>query len=308
MDRAMQPLEQQAPVPPKAAGGGDIIDVSLQSFRADVMEESLRRLVLIDFWAPWCGPCKQLTPILEKVVAASRGKVRLAKMNIDQYPQIAEKLGIQSIPAVVAFKDGQMVDGFLGAVPEGDIKAFIEKWAGAGGEDVEALFAEAQALLDSGDADAAEAGLAQVLGASPNHVGALAGLARVQIARGALADAKALLETIPADQAHAPPVAAARAALALQEQAGAVGDLAFLLARVENVPSDLQARYDLAVALNAAGRRDAAAEELLAIVKRDRAWNDDAGRKLLLQLFESWGPLDPATRSARRQLSSLLFS
>lgn len=303
----MQPLEQKAPAPAKA-GGGDIVDVSLQSFRADVMEESLRRLVLIDFWAPWCGPCKQLTPILEKVVAASRGRVRLAKMNIDQYPQIAEKMGIQSVPAVVAFKDGQMVDGFLGAVPEGEIKAFIDKWAGPAGEDVEALFAEAQALLDSGDSDAAEAAFAHVLGASPNHAGALAGLARVQIARGALDDAKSLLDSVPADQANAPAVVAARAALALQEQAGALGDMAFLLARVENVPGDLQARYDLAVALNAAGRRDAAAEELLAIVKRDRAWNEDAGRKLLLQLFESWGPLDPATRSARRQLSSLLFS
>jgi len=304
----MQPLETKAPSPPKAAGGGDILDVSLQSFRADVMEESLRRLVLVDFWAPWCGPCKQLTPLLEKVVAASRGTVRLAKMNIDQYPQIAEKMGIQSVPAVVAFKDGQMVDGFMGAIPEGEIKAFIEKWAGPAGEDPEALFAEAQALLDSGEADAAEAGFARVLGSAPDHVGALAGLARIQVGRGALDDARAILETIPAAQAHVPAVAAARAALALQEQAGAVGDLAFLLARVENVPTDLQARYDLAVALNAAGRRDAAAEQLLAIVKRDRAWNDDAGRKLLLQLFESWGPMDAATRAARRQLSSLLFS
>jgi len=311
----MQPAEQKISFPnssaagtKSAAAGGDVIDVTLQSFRADVMEESLRRLVLIDFWAPWCGPCKQLTPILEKVVASLRGKVRLAKMNIDAYPQIAEKLGIQSIPAVVAFQNGQMVDGFMGALPEGEIKAFIERCIGPAGPDVEALLAEGQAQLDAGEADSAEAAFAQILGVEPDHAGALAGLARVQIARGALAEAKELLDAIPAAQANAPAVAAARAALALQEQAGAVGDLAFLLARVENAPTDHQARYDLAVALNAAGRRDDAAQELLNIVKRDRGWNDDAARKLLLQLFESWGPVDPTTRSARRQLSSFLFS
>ncbi|WP_374546151.1 thioredoxin [Rhodoblastus sp.] len=303
----MQQAEPKPQTSPNAAGA-DIVDVTLQSFRDEVMEESLRRLVLIDFWAPWCGPCKQLTPVLEKVVAAARGRVRLAKMNIDEHPQIAGKLGIQSIPAVVAFKDGQMVDGFMGALPESEIKTFIERWAGPAGEDVEALFAEGQALLDSGESDAAEAVFARVLGAEPNHAGALAGLARIAIGRGALDEAKALLDAIPPQQANAPAVAAARAALALQEQAGAVGDLAYLLARVENAPTDHQARYDLAVALNAAGRRDAAAEELLNIIKRDRAWNEEAARKLLLQLFESWGPLDPTTRAARRKLSSFLFS
>jgi putative thioredoxin len=291
-----------------APGAADLIDVTLQGFRADVMDESTRRLVLVDFWAPWCGPCKQLGPILEKVVKEARGRLRLAKMNIDDYPQIAEKLGIQSIPAVVAFRDGQMVDGFMGALPESEIKAFIDRCAGPAGPDVPALFAEAQALLDSGETDAAEAVFLELLQAEPEHAGALAGLARVSLARGQVDEAKAILDAIPAGQAQAAPVAAARAALALQEQASAVGDLAYLLARVENVPTDLQARYDLAVALNGAGRRDAAAQELLNIFKRDRAWNDDAARKLLLQLFESWGPLEPATISARKQLSSLLFS
>ena len=246
--------------------------------------------------------------MLEKIVKAAKGKVRLAKMNIDDYPQIAQKLGIQSIPAVVAFQGGQMVDGFVGALPESEIKAFIDRCGGPAGADVEAIFAEAQALLDAGDAESAEPAFLAILEADPAHVGARAGLARVAISRGKLEEAKALLDAIPANQAQAAPVAAARAALALEEQAGSVGDLAFLLARVENAPNDHQARYDLAVALNGAGRREGAAEELLNLIRRDRSWNDDAARKLLLQLFESWGPLDPATRSARRQLSSLLFS
>jgi putative thioredoxin len=301
----MQPAEQK---PQTASNAADIVDVTLQSFRADVIDESLHRLVLIDFWAPWCGPCKQLTPIIEKVVTSLRGRVRLAKMNIDEWPQVAQKLGIQSVPAVVAFQGGQMVDGFLGAVPESEIKAFIDRWIGPAGPDVEAMLTEAQARLESGDLDAAEAGFAAFLNVEPENASALAGIARIQIARGALDEARALLEAIPAAQANAPAVAAARAALALEEQAGSVGDLAYLLARVENVPSDHQARYDLAVALNAAGRRDAAAQELLNIVKRERSWNDEAARKLLLQFFDSWGPTDPTTRAARRQLSSLLFS
>jgi putative thioredoxin len=303
-------LPQTETALPQGAGskGADLIDVTLQGFRADVMDESTRRLVLVDFWAPWCGPCKQLGPVLEKIVKAAGGKIRLAKMNIDEHPQIAQKLGVQSIPAVVAFQNGQMVDGFMGVLPESEIKTFIERCIGPVGVDVEALFAEAQALLDAGELDAAEPVFYAVIQTDPAHAGAISGLARLAVARGDLDAAKALLDTIPAKQAQAAPVAAARAALALAEQAGAVGDFALLLTQVEKVPDDHQARYDLAVALNAAGRRDDAAAQLLNLFKRDRNWNDDAARKLLLQLFESWGPLDPATRSARRQLSSLLFS
>ncbi|MGO8740384.1 thioredoxin [Rhodoblastus sp.] len=302
----MQIVDQTPQTSP--AAGADVIDVSLQNFRAEVIDESTRRLVLVDFWAPWCGPCRQLTPIIEKVVASRRGDVRLAKMNIDANPEIAQQLGIQSIPAVVAFHQGKMVDAFMGALPEREVKAFVERCIGPAAEDPEALFVEAQALLDAGDVDSAEIVFARILNLAPEHAGALAGLARVAIERDALDEAKALLDAVPAKQASAAPVAAARAALALKEQAGSVGDLAMLLAKVENAPTDHQARYDLAVALNAAGRRDAAAQELLNIIKRERGWNEEAARKMLLQLFESWGPLDPVTREARKQLSALLFA
>ncbi len=302
----MQIVDQTPQTSP--AAGADVIDVSLQNFRAEVIDESTRRLVLVDFWAPWCGPCRQLTPIIEKVVASRRGDVRLAKMNIDANPEIAQQLGIQSIPAVVAFHQGKMVDAFMGALPEREVKAFVERCIGPAAEDPEALFVEAQALLDAGDVDSAEIVFARILNLAPEHAGALAGLARVATERAALDEAKALLDAVPAKQASAAPVAAARAALALKEQAGSVGDLAMLLAKVENAPTDHQARYDLAVALNAAGRRDAAAQELLNIIKRERGWNEEAARKMLLQLFESWGPLDPVTREARKQLSALLFA
>ncbi len=302
----MQSVDQN--LPSSTAAGADVVEVSLQTFRAEVVDESTRRLVLVDFWAPWCGPCRQLTPVIEKVVASRRGEVRLAKMNIDVNPEIAQQLGIQSIPAVVAFHKGKMVDAFMGALPEREVKAFIDRCIGPAAEDPEALLVEAQALFDAGDIDSAEEVFGRIVNVAPEHAGALAGLARVAIERDALDEARALLDAVPAKQTNAPAVAAARAALALKEQAGSVGDLAFLLARVENAPTDHQARYDLAVALNAAGRREAAAQELLNIIKRERGWNDDAARKMLLQLFESWGPLDPVTRDARKQLSAFLFA
>jgi putative thioredoxin len=291
-----------------ASQNPDIVDVTLQSFRKEVMEESFGRPVLVDFWAPWCGPCKQLTPRLEKIVKEARGKVRLAKMNVDEHPQIASKLGIQSVPAVVAFLQGQMADAFTGAQTESEINAFIQRLLGPGGADVEALLAESLALLEAGQVAVAEAGFAQILQDDPEQPAALAGLARCALAQGDAEQARAILAQIPEKHAGNPTVAAARAALALEEKAGAVGDMALLLSRVETTPHDHQARYDLAVALNAAGKREAAAQELLVIVKQDRNWSDDAARKLLLEFFESWGPIDPATRAARRQLSALLFS
>ena len=299
--------ETFAPADPQAFGPA-IIDVTLQGFRREVMEKSLVRPVLVDFWAPWCGPCKQLTPRLEKIVKQAGGKIRLARMNIDEHPQIAQKMGIQSVPSVVAFVQGQPADAFNGALPESEIKAFVARLLGPGGVDLEALLAQSQQLFDAGEVDAAEAGFVQILQIDPEQPGALAGLARCALARGEADEARAILAQIPEKHAANPAVAAARAALALEEKAGAVGDLALLLARAESAPHDHQARIDLAVALNAAGRREAAAQELLAIIRHDRKWNNEAARKLLLEFFESWGPIDPATRAARRQLSSLLFS
>jgi putative thioredoxin len=296
------------PSPSAPASGPDIVDVTLQSFRDDVMQESLVRPVLVDFWSPRSAPCKQLTPRLEKLVRQFGGKVRLAKMNVDAFPQIAQKLGIQSVPTVIACIQGQMAEGFAEVLPEGEIKAFIQRLLGPDAVDVEALLAESQALLDAGQIAVAEAGFAQILEIDPDHPAALAGLARCALARGEAEQAKAILAQIPEKHAGNPAVAAARAALALEEKASSVGDMALLLARVETAPHDHQARYDLAVALNASGKREAAAQELLVIVKQDRKWNDEAARKLLLEFFESWGPADPATRAARRQLSSLLFS
>ncbi|MBB4199956.1 co-chaperone YbbN [Rhodoblastus sphagnicola] len=300
-------LGQISPSTP-ATSGSDIVDVTLQSFRDDVMQDSLNRPVLVDFWSPRSGPCKQLTPRLEKLVRQFAGKVRLAKMNVDEYPQIAQKLGIQSVPTVVACVQGQMAEGFAEVLPEGEIKAFIQSLLGPEGVDIEALLAESQALLEAGQIAVAQAGFAQILQTDPDHPAARAGLARCALAQGESEQARAILADIPDKHAGNPAVAAARAALALEEKASSVGDMALLLARVESAPHDHQARYDLAVALNAAGKREAAAQELLVIVKHDRKWNDEAARKLLVEFFESWGPTDPATRAARRQLSSLLFS
>ena len=285
-------------------------DVTTASFRADVLTASQRQPVLVDFWAPWCGPCKQLAPALEKAVADSNGKVALVKMNIDDHPQIAGQLGIQSIPAVIAFSKGQPVDGFVGALPESQIRGFIERLVGPLEGGAAALLAEAEDAATKGDAAGAAEIYAEILEAAPGDPKAVAGLARLQIAAGELAQAKALLETAPAPppgKDQDPAIAAAWAALRLAEQASNVGELAPLEQAVAANPDDHQSRFDLAVALSAKGDREAAADNLLEIIRRDRKWNDEAARKQLLQLFEAWGLMDPATVAARRKLSAIWF-
>ncbi|MGB6490912.1 MAG: tetratricopeptide repeat protein [Methylovirgula sp.] len=276
------------------------------TFAADVLSESARRPVLVDFWAPWCEPCKQLRPALEKVVKAAAGKIKLVTMNIDEHPQIASRLGVRSIPAVIAFQKSQPIDGFVGALPEGQIRGFVERLIGPFGNDDSR--AEAEAALAAGDAATATERFAALRSEDPADLAALSGLVKSYVALGKLADAKSLLKQAPPGSEGDPLIASARAALENAAQAASVGDVAELARRVASEQNDHPARYDLAIALNARGQRSEAADALLEIVKRDPAWGDGSARKQLLQFFEAWGNMDPATIAARRKLSALLFA
>ncbi|HWP27601.1 MAG TPA: thioredoxin [Xanthobacteraceae bacterium] len=295
------------------APDGLIKETSTQAFVKDVIEESKRQPVLVDFWAPWCGPCKQLTPILEKAVKAAKGRVKLVKMNIDEHPaifqQIAQAMGIQSIPAVIAFHNGQPADGFLGALPESQVIAFIERLTKQriGGEEKDLLKAAEDALAKNDYAGAAEL-FARVLAQDGANIPALAGLARCYVGTGAIDQAKQTLAMVPEAKRNDTAVSAARAAIELAEQTKSLGSIAELEQKVAANPTDWQARFDLALALNAKGKRTAATDQLLEIIKRDRKWNDDAARKQLVQLFDVWGPTDEATIDGRKRLSSVLFA
>jgi len=290
------------------AGDDLVMDVTTQSFMKDVVEESKIRPVLVDFWAPWCGPCKQLTPVIEKVVRAAKGKVRLAKMNTDDHPAVAQQLGIQSLPTVYAFVNGQPVDGFMGAQPESAIQALIDKLAGPGGDDLTEILLSADAALEDNDLEGAQELYAHVLGEVPQNLKAIAGLARTQLLAGTLDLAKATLALVPEAGANDAGIAAVRAAIELEEAAAGLGDVGDLEAKVAANPLDHQARFDLAVALNARGKREEAADHLLSIIRKDRAWNEDGARKQLVQFFEAWGPTDENTVAGRRRLSSILFA
>jgi len=284
-------------------------DTSTATFREDVLSESTRQPVLVDFWAPWCGPCKQLGPLIEKVVKAAAGKVKLVKMDIEAYPEIAGQLGIQSIPAVIAFSNGQPVDGFVGALPESQIRGFIERLVGPlGPAAIDETLAEAEKQAGEGDASAAAALYAEVLAEEPDNLKALGGLARLQVGLGDLDQAEALLAAVPEAKAGDAAIAGARAALDLARQSEALGDTAELEARIAADPKDHQARFDLALALAGHNRREEAVDQLIEIIRRDRKWHDDGARKQLVQFFEAWGPQDDATADGRRRLSSVLFS
>jgi putative thioredoxin len=295
---------QQAP-----AADSFVKDTTTQSFMKDVIEESKRQPVLVDFWAPWCGPCRQLTPVLEKTVRAAKGKVKLVKMNIDDHPAIPGQMGIQSIPAVIAFVNGQPADGFMGALPESQVVAFLERLTkGAIGGEAKDLLNAADTALADGDAAGAATLYAELLAEDNGNVQALAGLARSYVKTGALDQARQTLAMVPTSKANDAAVVAARAALDLADQAKTVGPLAELEQKVAANPLDHQARFDLAVALNAKGRRGDALDHLITIVKRDRKWNDDGARKQLVQFFDAWGPTDEATIEGRKRLSSILFA
>lgn len=302
--------------PPSTPARGDIFDTTTASFIADVIEASKNKLVLVDFWAPWCGPCKQLTPILESVIAQSGGQVALAKMNIDEHPQIAQQLKVQSIPAVFAFKDGQPVDGFMGALPESDVKKFIEKNLGAelAPSDLEQMLADAHAALEKNNHAHAIEFFNNALDIDAENVPAIAGLAQSYIALNdpeMLEAAQEVLKMAPAAKANSPELAAARAALELvnkladrAENVGATDDLRTALKADAN---NHQARFDLALALHADGDKIGAIDALLEIVALHAQWNDEAARKQLIELFDAYGASDEAVIKGRRKLSSLLF-
>jgi putative thioredoxin len=292
-----------------AAADGLIKDTSTQAFIKDVVEESKRQPVLVDFWAPWCGPCKQLTPVLEKAVRAGKGKVKLVKMNIDEHPAIPGQMGIQSIPAVIAFVNGQPADGFMGALPESQVTAFLERLTKGGiGAEAKDLLNAADAALAAGDAASAANLYAELLAEDNSNIQALAGLTRCYVQTDAIEQAKQTLALVPESKRNDSAVAAARAALELAEQAKTLGPVADLEQKVQANPLDHQARFDLALALNGQGRRMDALDHLISIVRRDRKWNDDGARKQLVQLFDAWGPTDEATIEGRKRLSSILFA
>ena len=284
-----------------------IKDTTAASFAADVIAESARQPVLVDFWAPWCEPCKRLAPVLEKIVKAAAGKVKLVKMNIDEQPDIPARLGVRSIPSIIAFQRGQPIDGFMGALPEGEIKGFIERLVGPLDDTADRL-AEADALAAAGESNRAAEIYRAVIAANPGEPAANAGLAKLLIAAGELESAKRVLAAVGASAEQDSAIVAAQAALGLAEQAAGLGDSLELAQKIAANPDDHQARFDLAILLNSQNRRAEAADALVEIIKHDRAWNDDGARKQLLQFFEAWGFTDPVTIAARRKLSALLFS
>lgn len=295
-------------VPPKS----HIKDTTTAGFAKDVLEESRKQPVLVDFWAPWCGPCRQLAPVIEKVVNESNGRVKLVKLNIDDHPAIPGQLGIQSIPAVVAFVNGQPVDGFMGAVPESQIRQFIDKIGGSPAADSEAELAaalkEAATLLAQGNYEGAAQLFGAVMQADPKNTQAIAGIAECMIGAGQQDRARQLLAGLPEELSKAGEIQAALKKLEQIDEARKLGDPKALEHELALDPDNHEARMKLAKILSVQGLREEAAEHLLVIMRRDRAFDDDGARRQLLQFFEVWGPKDPATIMARRKLSSILFS
>ena len=287
-----------------------IKDTDAKGFIADVIEASKKVPVLVDFWAPWCGPCKQLTPLLEKVVKQAAGKVRLVKINVDENQQIAAQMRVQSIPAVFAFVDGQPIDGFMGALPEGQIKQFIDKLGNKGSlaEEIATAMKVAEEAMQRKDFSEAQNILGQILGVDPNHVAALANFAKCQIELGDLDGATATLSSVPPDKKTNADVVSAAAALDLALHPVDSSVLEQLQKSVAATPDDFQKRLDLALVLNGAALRSEAIDQLLYVIRKKRDWNEDGARKQLVQFFEAWGPKDEATLQGRRKLSAILFS
>ncbi|MDR3448815.1 MAG: thioredoxin [Alphaproteobacteria bacterium] len=303
---------------PQSAIPDAVKDVNLSTFMADVIEASKQALVVVDFWATWCGPCKQLTPLLEKIARESKGAVRLAKVDVDQNQPIAQQMGVQSVPSVFAFFGGRPLDGFAGALPEAQVKAWVDqmlKISGGAGSDEKAgldtALKQAADLLAAKDIATARAIYSDILEMHPDNAPAYAGLVRSFLDEGDIANAREVLNNAAPEIAKDKAMEPVRAALELAEQAGQAGqgaDMSALETKLAQNPADHQSRFDLAMALYGAGQRERAVDELLEIVKRDRAWNDAGARKQLVKFFEAFGPMDELTITARKRLSSILFS
>ncbi len=311
----MEPIIGMGPGSPSAAPAGDIIkDSSLETFSQDVLEASMERPVIVDFWAPWCGPCKQLTPAIEKVVREAKGAVHLVKVNIDENQEIAAQLRIQSIPTVYAFFQGRPIDGFQGALPESQLKSFVQKLidqSGAkrpGADLIEEAMAQADGLREAGDLQAAAAIYMQILQQDTGNDVALGKFLRCKLELGDLDEALEIYNALEPEMRDKPEIVSFAAALELATSGSQEGEIPDLLHKLENAPNDHDTRFALAQALYGANRREEAVDHLLEIVARRRDWNEEAARKELVKYFEAWGPTDPLTIDTRRRLSSILFS
>ncbi len=291
-----------------APEGALVKEITEATFMQDVVEVSKDTPVIVDFWAPWCGPCRQLGPALEQAVTAAGGKVKMVKVNVDENQQIAAQLRIQSIPTVYAFYDGQPVDGFQGALPQSQVNAFVDKLAALAAEGpLAAAIATAEEMLEAGDLEGAAEIFAAIVEEDPKVAAAWAGLANTRLAQGDADEAEAVLNGAPIEVAHAAELEAAHAKIALARQAANAGPVDELRARVAADPADNQARFDLAQALHAAGDVQGAVNELLDLFKRDREWNEGAAKAQLFTIFDSLAPNDPIVLAGRRKLSSMLF-
>lgn len=299
----------QFTVKPDGLAPPPVKETNLSSFVEDVIKPSSNVLVLVDFWAEWCEPCKSLTPVLEKITHGAKGAFLLAKVNVDENQELAAQLGIQSLPTVIAFKNGRPVDAFAGVLPESEIKKFIARWGGSTPKTDSANSMEtAEEALLAGEAVRAAQIFSHILESDASNLEALSGLARAHLKLNQVEEAKRLLSMVPKEKISHPAVSAVESQITFLEKALDSAQMAMLRAEIEKNPRNYQSRYNLAEALFALGEKDAAAEQLLYIVASNRSWREEAARKLLLKMFEAAGPKDPFTVEIRRKLSSLLYA